>query len=240
MADGWRPALNRGSSRALGLAATLTALTALILLVGGCDDDLTRYYPVSAGRTWRYQVSLAYGGEAATGEATVVNLPRTELMGRIVVRQRSELFGQTVVRYLAENPDGIVEVAQQSGDGQPTPKERPDYVLKVPLAGGTNWAAVWRSTSGGTVIAFPTVKSIDSTRETVMVPAGTFTNCVHVRITGKTDTALAKGPATIEVQGEEWYAPGVGFIKGSFRELVNHGESSSELTMVLESWTPGS
>ena len=86
-------------------------------------------------------------------------------------------------------------------------------------------------------MSLPTVKAITGVNETVMVPAGTFAGCLRLRITGKADIHLASGPATIEVQGNEWYAPQVGFIKGAFRETINGGESSTELGTDLESFT---
>jgi hypothetical protein len=83
----------------------------------------------------------------------------------------------------------------------------------------------------------PSVKAIAGVNETVMVPAGTFAGCLRLRITGKADVALASGPATIEVQGDEWYAPQVGFIKGTFRETVSGGHpATTELGMDLESY----
>ena len=85
-------------------------------------------------------------------------------------------------------------------------------------------------------MSFPTVKAIAATDETVMVPAGTFSDCIRLKITGKGQANLASGPATIEVQGDEWYAPDIGFIKGIFRETVNSGEAPVELGMDLASF----
>jgi hypothetical protein len=107
----------------------------------------------------------------------------------------------------------------------------------APLADGTTWSSTWQSTQEGRRMSFPTVKAIIAVNETVMVPAGTFAGCLRLRITGKSDVNLTSGAATIEVQGTEWYAPNVGFIKGAFRETINGGESSTELAMDLESFT---
>ena len=59
---------------------------------------------------------------------------------------------------------------------------------------------------------------------------------MHVRITGKGDVRLATGPATIEVVGDEWYAADVGYIKGTFRETIDAGASTTELGMDLETF----
>lgn len=219
------------------LSYGFTALAALLLFAGaGCDDDLTTYYPMDEGRTWNYRVSVSQDGESVSANAVVANLATADVLGRTGVPQRSELFGQTVVRYLTERSDGIVEYAQQSGDTAPVAKDRPDYVLKIPIVPGTSWSSSWQSTTGGTPVDFPTVKAISTIRETVIVPAGTFADCLRIRIAGKNELGLPKGQTIIEVRGEEWYAPGVGFIKGTFRETVNHGEATTELAINLESF----
>lgn len=212
----------------------LFAIISLIVCSACGDSDLEGYYPLKAGRAWRYQVSVMQQGGALSGTAIVANLPRTTVFGRSGVPQRSELVGETVVRFMSATGGGVMEYAQQAGSAPPVSQDPPDYVLRTPVITGTSWASVWRSTNGR--ISFPTVKTITGTRETVMVPAGTFAECLRVKITGKEEVALSAGPATIEVAGEEWYAPDVGFIKGAFRETLNQGEATSELAMYLESF----
>ena len=219
----------------LGLAA-VAALTAALL--GGCRDDLSRFYPLDAGMAWQYRVSLTQGWEATVTTADVANLQPTQVLGRTGVPQRSEMFGQTLVRYLARDERGVFEFAQQQAGGVITAvgNDTPNFVLRVPLVDGTTWPSTWQSTRDGRQVSFPTVKAIAATDETVMVPAGTFSRCIRLRITGKAQASLASGPATIEVHGDEWYAPDIGFIKGVFRETVNSGEATAELGMELASF----
>jgi hypothetical protein len=212
------------------------AVAVCALACCGSSDDLERYYPLASGLTWEYRVSLTRHGDVAASQATVENLPAATVLGQTGVPQRSETFGHEVIRYLADDDRGIFEFAQQSGGNALVKNDPVDYVLKVPLATGTTWASTWQSTHNGSNISFPTVKAISGTKETVMVTAGTFIDCVHVKITGKADVSLASRATTIEVLGDEWYAPNVGFIKGSFREQVNLGEAVTELGMDLQSF----
>jgi len=207
-------------------------------LLSACQDDLSRYYPLEAGLAWQYRVSLAQDREVTTTTADVANLQPTDVLGRMGVPQRSEMFGQSLVWYLAKDGRGIFEYAQQQADGgiAPVGNDTPNYVLRVPVADGTTWSSTWQSTRDGRRVSFPTVKAIAATDETVMVPAGTFSGCVRVKITGKGQANLASGPATIEVRGDEWYAPEIGFIKGIFRETVNSGEATAERGMELASF----
>ena len=103
----------------------------------------------------------------------------------------------------------------------------------MPLVDGTTWPSTWQSTRDGRQVSLPTVKAIAATDEMVIVPAGTFSRRIRLKITSKAQANLASGPSTIEVHGDEWYAPDIGFIKGVFRETVNSGEATAELGMDL-------
>jgi hypothetical protein len=208
-----------------------------VVLLWSCQDDLTRYYPLEAGFAWQYRVSLTQGGSLTTTTADVANLQPADVLGRKAVPQRSEMFGQSLVRYLVKDWRGVFEYAQQAGsDGTPVGKDAPNYVLRVPVADGTTWSSTWQSTPEGRQVSFPTVKAIAATDETVMVPAGTFSGCIRLKVIGTAQVNLTSGPATIKVQGDEWYAPEIGFIKGAFRETVNSGEVTTELGMDLASF----
>jgi hypothetical protein len=214
--------------------AAVAGLAALLLW--SCQDDLTRYYPLDAGLTWRYRVSLAEGGGLITTTADVANLRPADVLGRTAIPQRSEMFGQSLVRYLAKDRRGVFEYAQQAGSGTPVGKDAPNYVLILPVADGTAWSSTWQSTRDGRQQPFPTVKAIAATDETVTVPAGTFSGCLRLKIIGKAQVNLPGGPATIEVRGDEWYAPEIGFIKGTFSETMNSGEATAEIGMDLASF----
>lgn len=213
-------------------ARLLPLVVAMAGLSAACQDDFDHYYPLDAELTWQYRVSLAQGDVTAI-PASVTNLEPREVLGRSAVPQRSQMFGQTLVRYLINDDNGIMEFAQQVGD-VPLLRDPPNYVLKTPLEVGTSWSSTWQTMRDGLPVSFPTVKTITATNETITVPAGTFVGCLHVRITGKGDVRLATGPATIEVIGDEWYAAGVGYVKGTFRETVDAGASITELGMALE------
>lgn len=205
-----------------------------LVVCSGCDDDLSRYFPLAPGLSWRYRVQLAQSNGIAADAAVVTNLNPVTLFSRSVVPQRSELFGQTVVRFLAHTATGVVEFAQQTGQNPPVARDPPDYLLRVPVTVGTNWSSTWESTQAGAQTSLPTVKTIAGIRDTVMVPAGTFADCLHMKIAGKAEVGLPTGPVAIEVTGDEWYAPHIGFIKGAFREVVNQGQATSDLSMSLE------
>lgn len=214
----------------------MTVLAGAPLVVcGGCDDDLSRYYPLAPGLSWRYRVRVVQSSGTAIDTALVTNLNPVTLLGRSLVPQRSQLFGQTVVRFLARTETGVVQFAQQTGQNPPVARDPPDYILRVPVTIGTSWSSTWESTQAGSHTSLPTVKTIAGLRDTVMVPAGTFADCLHMKIAGRAEVRLPSGPVVpIEVTGDEWYAPRIGFIRGAFREAVNQGQTTSDLAMSLE------
>ena len=225
----------RNTSSTGGAQRAIAVLTLALCL--GCHGDLTRYYPLDPGFAWQYRVSLTEDHKLTVVRADVVNMQESHLLGRKTVPQRSDMFGQILIRFLVLDGRGVFEYAQQVGDGVPISTEPPNYVLRAPVADGTTWSSSWQTVKEGRRLSVPTVKTIAAGNETVMVPAGTFAGCLRVRITGKVNVNLRSGPSTIDMQGDEWYAPQVGFIKGTFRETVNGGQlGSTELGMLLDSF----
>ena len=220
----------------LGRGPAALALSAVLLGVGCQARDLQAFYPLDAGRAWQYRVSVVNADGAVNETAVVSNFPEEDVLGRRGVPQRSQAFGKTVVRFVAATDAGVMQFAQQAGDTAPVVNDPPEYILKTPIVPGTNWPSVWTGARLDGAISLPTVKTIAGTRETVMVPAGTFAECVRVKVAGKAEVTLPAGRATIEVSGDEWYARDVGLIKGAFRETVNQGEGTLELAMNLESF----
>src|SRR5512144_2730971 len=54
----------------------------------------------------------------------------------------------------------------------------------------------------------------------VTVPAGTFNKCIKIKIAGRKEVDVPTGTVTFEGESFEWYAPNVGYVKGTFRESV--------------------
>jgi hypothetical protein len=131
----------------------------------------------------------------------------------------------------------VFELAQQVADGAPiVPRESPNYVLKQPLQAGTQWSSIWQSAQPSGPFVFPITKTIAATDEVITVPAGGFRGCVRIEIAGS--ASLPDSGATLRVQGREWYAPGVGYVKGSFQEeVVGAPERGTEIRFALQSHT---
>ncbi|MDX1519073.1 MAG: hypothetical protein R3318_03045, partial [Gammaproteobacteria bacterium] len=82
----------------------------------------------------------------------------------------------------------------------------------------------------------PVVATIESMRDTVKVPAGTFRNCMRIRTEGKAfvDAGNYVGNTVVGVDETSWYAPGVGLVKTVRKETttkkaLDYGEIILEL-----------
>jgi len=165
------------------------------------------YCPLAEGRTWTYDVQVR--GERARLEIT--NLAEREGAGRRLTPQKtdSDIAGESF-SFLGSDDEGVYELGRQApGVDAPALLPEPRYIVKGPFEPGSSWSDI----GGRSVIV-----SVD---ETVVVPAGTFHECLKIRSEG-------------EVQSDSWYAPGVGLIKAA---PVPTGAEGGDFSLELVSYT---
>lgn len=221
-----RVALGQGgevSAKKIG-AAGLVALSVL----SGCggSTEAERFYPLAEGRSWSYVMTFRNGTEpdARTIEthSKVTNLASQRFDGQSVTPQRNEAMGGAQVRLIRASSEGIAEVATQSDPtATPVPRVPPNGVLRTPLQVGNAWQATWQSSQFAQTTLLPMTKTVSRTDGTITLPAGEFANCLVLSIKGQGPVRAPEGPVEVTVEGEEWFAPDVGMIRGSFREEVD-------------------
>lgn len=193
------------------------------LLLHGCGDTPSGYFPMQVGLAWEYRVTTERRGDSETTRYSVRNIAARRT-GRGVEVTRRTSDGTDYL--LVEDDTGVYRVGKRrivEHDIQPDPTRR--YVLKQPLTPGTDWitsthAYVLRrlhpyedSLRRGTQLDLSyQIVAID---ETVEVPAGRFEHCVLVRGLGNltiySDAVL--GFTEIPIETREWYAPNVGLVR---------------------------
>jgi hypothetical protein len=162
------------------------------------------FFPLQEKTTWEYAVSRSRpGGTPEEGRLTVTNLALTRINQRPVTPRRYEIaVGPARQRYTVffhNDREGMLFYALQTEkDPQPRVAEPPFYYLRNPLTPG----AVWGGEDG------PTGR-VESVRETVGVPAGTFRDCVVVTLTFPPGKPLK--------EGRIWYAERVGIVQSRFQ-----------------------
>jgi hypothetical protein len=196
-------------------------------IVGGCaaNDKAELYYPLAAGRIWTYAMRIRQGAEpdARTVESssTVTNLPAGMFDGRPVTPQQTLAFGQTQTRLIRVSTEGVAEVATQpEPPAKAIPRIPPNDVLRLPLQVGAHWQSTWQSNQLARTTLVPMTKTVARVDGRITLPAGEFDHCLVVSIHGGGPVTAPGESVDVVVDGEEWFAPGVGLIRGSFREVV--------------------
>jgi hypothetical protein len=212
-----------------GIVAALLVSLALLPFSQARSDELSEsYFPLKAGMRWEYTVTSTQGQPQ---KLLITNLAPQDVSGANVTPRKSEMGGATVIEFMKQDDTGVYRYAEQKGA-----KASPDLVtpmechLKFPITQGNNW-------NMGTKVGNSTVNlnlSIESVSDQVMVPAGTFKDCLKVKQVGE-------NAAGTTVLGYEWYAPKVGVVKSmvTIKQNPKGGIPSSEnLIYQLVSFKP--
>ena len=229
-------------------AAVLAAVT-----LGACKPQAhtaVEFFPLHGGARWDYRVT-----ETTTRWQNEDSLTLQSLGAR---RYRNDDFHVRVNQhgteyYLGVDERGVFRVGKRTlTEPDVTFDASPRFVLKYPLDVGQRWLAdshpyviermqPFREEFSRT-ISFQMIYTVESTTETVTVPAGEFRNCVKVSGEGKAvllaELAKARyGAHEAEIDTIEWYAPGVGLVKlERLESFPNRLFVDGKLTMELTSY----
>ena len=215
----------------------------------GAPPAETSLFPLEAGHRWTYAVRTEFENQLVERETlTLSTLGRETLDGHAAWRRRSD---SGVDYWLRRDASGIYRVASKSDlDADPKPDPQPRYVLKMPLAVGTQWRA------GTTPYLLrrrqefprelrhshpdvPMLYTIDALAQRVDTAAARFDGCLRVRGEARVRVFAdaASGWRDLPLTTLEWYCPGVGLVR-----LERHEPAASSfldggsLTMELQSW----
>lgn len=189
-------------------------LLALAVAVAGCrrspepqnEDDrstaspattLSSYFPLTKGSTWRY---LGEGMEYAS-------FTREVLFARDRRGQLREDNGGTIIAAVYEIADDAIIRIYNAGEAYDdenrlditTPESEQTAILRTPLQTGTTWQTPGNET-----------RTITATDAVVETPAGTFENCIVVKIESAGDYSTL----------HEYFKEGIGLV---LREFESEG-----------------
>jgi hypothetical protein len=215
-----------------GIAGCLVAV--LVLLAAACEQRPVEnaYFPLDAGRSWIYAVRSDDGAGVQT--LGVTSLGEETVGGLRVTKEQVELGGEAHFIYLGVDERGVFRHATQSpGEDAPGLDEARDYFLGYPLATGKSWKGKGApSFLDVAEVAVDIRSTVESTGETVEVPAGKFTGCVKVVVNGS--AALADGGGVFSVKEQTWYARDVGMVKSLVEESVAGGPQEGRIRVTIE------
>lgn len=193
-------------------------------LLISCSGPEPTYFPLQSGYKWRYDVAMTTRDGLENQKYILNNLGRSELNAEPVYARQS--LDGTLLYYAIEN-DEIRYLGSDSRD-VPGGEFKPDQqiVMKQPLELNAKWEANSQTrllkktgppqkTEFRIVARVPLEVTVDSLSDTVRVPAGIFSNCLKIRMTGSMmkDAGNYVGMTLINVEETRWYAPGIGLVK---------------------------
>ncbi len=231
--------------------AAWPVLLSAALLAGACSEPSlpASLFPLEPGRRWVYDVRTDWENQVVEHETrTLTTEGEARIDGQPAWRRRS---ADGVDWYLRVNDSGVFRVASKSDlDEEPRADVPPRYVLKAPIAVGTQW----QSTTTAYLLrrrqefppeirhthpVIPMNYVIESLDDAVESRAGRFERCVRVR--GQAVLRLFADPVVgwrdMALTTTEWYCRGPGLVK-LVREEPAHSTFlvGGTLTLDLMSW----
>jgi hypothetical protein len=192
----------------LVLKTKVAIIISLSFVLVGCEKKGIDYFPLKEGLNKVYFVKQS----DEEGKLIETILPTREVKGKKVTPKKVELVpsqkstiltAKTLFAFYYVDETGIHEYGGQEYEA-PEPTIEDTILLKFPFKVGTSWQVNSKEKDNKTIV---------STNDTVDVKAGTFRECIKVKIR----------------EDYEWYAPNIGLVK-----LINN---SLNIFMELESYS---
>ena len=212
----------------------------------GCSNKENSYFPLSSGLKWHYNVSLTTRDGLEKQKYILHNIGIDELNGESVFLRKS-LDG--TVLYYSISEDGIYYLGSlDSREINPRFYADKRIVIPEPFMIDTKWEQTTftkllkktgppQRTEFKIIAEVPLEITIESLEDTVTVPAGQFSKCMRIKMTGSAykDAGNYVGLTLVNVEQTNWYSPGVGLIKmerleSTQSDALDKGTLSVELT----------
>jgi hypothetical protein len=199
------------------------------LVATGCSapPPEASHFPLAAGHRWVYDQVVEMENNTLEHEELVLETTGPDRLDGFdgPLWQRRSASGMDY--WLKADASGIYRVASRSAvQDAPQPDSAPRYVLKTPLAVGTNWQASTtayllrrrqefppeiRHTHAPVTMHY----SIEALGQQVKTRAGTFDDCI--RVVGRATMRLFADPVVgwrdLPLTTTEWYCKGVGLVR---------------------------
>jgi len=202
------------------------ASLSLLLLSIGCADRSEKLYPLAEGRAWTYQIAIESAwGSTNSATFTLTNMPKRKLNGKSVVPQKTDVENQTFFSFVGSDGTGIFILGSQGPKAaEPQILDPVAYLLKKPYEQGTKWQYQSSGVAALETDTPPTLEAtIESTDETVTVPAGTFSHCIKVVGRGEKRSGYMNR-STVAVEETSWFCPKIGLVR-SIGKVGGRGSS---------------
>src|SRR5438876_4498929 len=217
-------------SRAVARAALI--LSACLFTTQAAAFASAPYFPLPDGATWTYNVSD--GTTSSTETRTVAG---TKSFNGAQVKIVRDQAGNE--NYFTNDDAGVrfhgglfvdpVNGNETDTYSPPVPFASRDSIIGTPVPGSGSVTGVQGST---TFTLSYTSASTPLAIETVTVPAGTFTNAVHLRLTISYSGVVNGIPVSFSTTYDDWLVAGVGTVS----EVAANSATGTTTTFELQSY----
>jgi hypothetical protein len=221
------------------------AAVAIGCLFAGCSRAPDSYYPLAAGKYWRYGMTYHTMDGNFKGIYAVENLGRKKENDH-EIHVRRLLDGSS--DFLRIDDQGIHLTGREKTDGERVDLDH--QIFQFPLVVGKEWQDTTISraliktgppqkTEFHISAEVPVTARIESMTDVVSIPAGTFVACMRISLKGNafTDAGNYVGLTIVNIEETDWYAPGVGLVKSIRKESTpSKALDRGEIILELESY----
>lgn len=213
-------------------------------------SDIGNFFPFEQGSIWRYGGTISPGVTHYDTTVLVSGQGPAPISG-----VTSTIFSETNPRgenrvekdYDVKGPTGIVSHGNDDPSDDLTRQLLPFQLVRFPLTPGTSTLLAertgldWGDDEDGdgrnetfSINLFQTVLPTES----VTVPAGTFSNSVHIEFSAVfvVSSSGGLGQVTLTQTTAEWYASGVGKVKDGISIQINNEAPETVLAEELEGY----
>ncbi len=222
------------------------SLSGLVLMLTACGQAAPDYYPLTPGHWWQYDMRLHTMDGERRAKQVVRNVGRREEQGQQVYFRESS--SGLLSRYQITQTGIQRSIVSEFTEHQPVAFAT---VLGLPLKQGTEWTgsittSVLEKTGPPQDTLFrirETVEMnyrIESVSDSVVVNGEQFQNCIRVNGSGSVNADVGNyiGRLSINVESDDWYAPGIGLVKSRHLEKTdNETISGGEYFLTLEHYS---
>jgi hypothetical protein len=233
-------------SRSVRMGAAVAMLAGSLAGCGAPPPGVS-HFPLDAGHRWAYDVKTEWEQEGVEHETRVLSTLGRETIDSGEAWRRHSDGGADYWHRIDDT--GIYRVASKSElDAEPKPDTARRYVLKAPLAVGSNWQAPTTTYLLRRRNEFPREirhthpnvpmnYTIEAVGQAVDTRAGRFDDCLRVR--GQATVRLFADPVAgwrdMPITTTEWYCKGVGLVRVTREEpasstFLSGGTQTMELT----------
>lgn len=187
----------------------LSNLFLVSALLMSCNQNNESYYPLKEGYSREYSVSTQGNFGGNNGNVKISYLEKTKIGETEVIPEMMTYPNGSMTQYIANDKDGIfIYATKDSFQSDPIISKDISYLMKNNIKEGDSW----QNKNGETT-------KVVKTNETVIVPAGTFKNCLRLDTNSR------------DAEIQTWYSKGIGMVKNI--TITNNLFSKTNMSMEL-------